>query len=184
MNLTLALTAVLAQAAPTAPGSGAGQQWMVWAIIAFGAALALLILEAFVPSGGVLGALAALLAVAGIIMFFQFDDKWGMVSMVVTLLSSPFVVAGLLWLAPKTPIGRAMTLEASQERVNEEGRPADEKAITVGLEGVTLTGLRPVGACRINDQRIDCIAQSGMIGAGVKVKVVLVEGSTVKVKAV
>lgn len=178
----------LAQAAPAGQvtqAAGDDTQWMVWAIIAFGVAFSLLVLEAFLPSGGVLGLLAGFCAIAGIVMFFRFDTTWGMVSMAVALLATPFMIAGMLWIWPNTPIGRALTLDDQQERVNMDTHGGDRDAdITVGLEGKALTELRPVGACRLNGQRIDCIAKAGLIEKGTSVRVVGIEGVTVKVKAV
>ncbi|MEO0476219.1 MAG: NfeD family protein, partial [Planctomycetota bacterium] len=157
----------------------------VWAIIAFGVAITLLVLEAFLPSGGVLGVLAGICALAGIVMFFRFDTMWGMVSMAVALMATPFIIGAMLWVWPNTPIGRALTLDAEQERVNVDRRGDDsDGAITVGLEGEALTELRPVGACRLDGQRIDCISQAGVIEKGTKVRVVGVEGVSIKVKAV
>lgn len=186
MNLLANMQITLAQAGQnTATAQGDDTQWMVWAIIAFGVAITLLVLEAFLPSGGVLGLLAGFCALGGIVMFFMFDDTWGMVSMAVALLATPFILAGMLWVWPNTPIGRALTLEEEQSRVNEDERADDRGGgIVVGLKGEALTELRPVGACRFNGKRIDCIAQAGMIGKGTKVKVIGVEGVSIKVKAV
>lgn len=188
MNVLATLQIALAQATPgsqSAQASGDDSQWMVWAIIAFGVALTLLILEAFLPSGGVLGVLAGICALGGIVMFFRFDTTWGMVSMAVALLATPFVIAAMLWVWPNTPIGRALTLEDEQQRVNTgDPGPGSEGAIQVGLEGEALTDLRPVGACRLNGKRIDCTSNAGVIEKGTKVRVVGVEGVSVKVKAV
>jgi membrane-bound ClpP family serine protease len=187
MSLTTVQVA-LAQAAPAsqnAQAAGDDTQWMVYAIIAFGIAITLLVLEAFLPSGGVLGLLAGFCAVAGIVMFFRFDTMWGMVSMALALLGAPFIIAGMLWIWPNTPIGRALTLEDEQKRVNGDRRGSHtDGEIVVGLEGVAMTELRPVGACRLNGERIDCISQSGVIEKGTEVRVIGVEGGTVKVKAV
>lgn len=188
MSMWTTLQLVLAQSAPAAQnaqGSGDDTQWMVWAIIAFGVAFTLLVLEAFLPSGGVLGLLAGFCAIGGIVMFFMFDDTWGMVSMAVALLATPFIIAGMLWVWPNTPIGRALTLEDQQARINQDTR-ADEHDgdIAVGMHGEALTELRPVGACRLDGKRIDCISQAGVIEKGTAVRVVGVEGVTIKVKAV
>lgn len=161
-------------------------QWMTWAIVAFGFAIALLVVETFVPSGGVLGILSMICALGGVFMFYKFDTMWGMVSLGVTLVAAPFVVAGMLWVLPNTPIARAMTLEMKQKR-STGGPPADSddpSVIVVGLEGEALTELRPVGACRLKGQRMDCIAHAGVIEAGTKVRVVSVEGVSVKVKPI
>ncbi len=185
--MSLVMVNMLAQAGTASQNATGDPQWMVYAIIAFGMALALVAMEAFIPSGGVLGILAGIAAVAGIILFFRFDTMWGMVSMVLTLVSLPFVIAGMLWVWPNTPIGRALTLEESQKPMNEPGRPADAddaQTIVVGLEGEAVTDLRPVGMCRIKGRRIDCIAQADLIRAGTRIKVIRVEGATVRVKAI
>ncbi|MGB0767614.1 MAG: NfeD family protein [Phycisphaeraceae bacterium] len=183
-NLQLAL----AQAAPAsqnAQASGDDTQWMVFAIIAFGVAITLMVLEAFLPSGGVLGLLAGFCALAGVVMFFMFDDMWGMVSMAVSLLAAPFAVAAMLWVWPNTPIGRALTLDDEQPVANQNGLPNEpEGGIAVGLEGEALTDLRPVGACRLDGRRIDCLSQSGVIERGTPVRVIGVEGSRIRVRAV
>ena len=188
MNVWTTLQIGLAQAAPAtqnAQSSGDDTQLMVWAIIAFGVAITLLVLEAFLPSGGVLGVLAAICALGGVVLFFWFDTMWGMVSMAVSLLATPFIFAGMLWVWPNTPIGRALTLEEEQERVNTDERGLDgDGTIGVGVEGEALTDLRPVGACRLNGQRIDCTSHAGVIEKGAKVRVVGVEGVSIKVKAV
>ncbi|MEM6257412.1 MAG: NfeD family protein [Planctomycetota bacterium] len=188
MNALTTLQIALAQAAPaSAPPAAPGDetQWMVWAIIAFGIALTLLVLEAFVPSGGVLSLCAIGCVVAGIFMFFRFDTMWGMVSIAVTLAAAPFVLAAFLWFLPNSPFGRAITLDAEQQLVNTDHRAGDtDGSISVGLEGEAITELRPVGACRLDGQRIDCIAQAGVIEKGTKVRVVGVEGTSIKVKAI
>lgn len=184
MNMACLITTTLAQTAPAA--QAADDKWMVYAIIAFGMAMALLILEAFVPSGGVLGILGGLCAIGGIVMFFMFDDMWGMVSMAVTLLATPFILGAMLWVWPNTPIGRALTLDDEQEPINAPGPPAaeDAGAIAVGTEGEALTELRPIGACRLSGKRIDCISHAGIIEPGTKVRVVQMDGMSIKVKAV
>lgn len=186
MMLSNTLCLTLAQAAqPAAQGAQTAdtQQWMVYAIIAFGMALALVVLEAFVPSGGVLGILAGVCAIGGIVLFFRFDTTWGMASMAITLLATPFIIGAMLWVWPNTPIGRALTLEEEQEALNAPGPPDDSPdAILVGTEGEALTELRPVGACRLAGKRIDCIAQTGVIEPGTKVRVIYTDGMTTKVK--
>jgi membrane-bound serine protease (ClpP class) len=46
----------------------------------------------------------------------------------------------------------------------------------VGATGVTLTDLRPSGAARIGEERVDVVADSHWIAAGTPVKVVRAEG--------
>lgn len=168
--------------AQASANGGADRTLLVWAVVAFGLAILLVVVEAFMPSGGIVGGLAGLCAIIGIVLFFRFDTMWGMVSMAITLLALPFLIAGLIWLWPNTAFGRWVTLDDEQETVlhGEETPTAD--GFTVGQTGTALTDLRPVGACRLGGKRTDCLALAGVIEAGTAVRVVAVEGTTIKVK--
>lgn len=182
MLLSIAtLCDTLAQAGPNA---GQGRTMLVWAVVAFGLAFLLLVIEAFMPSGGIIGALAGVCAIVGIVLFFRFDTTWGLASMAITLLSVPFLIAGLIWVWPNTIVGRALTLKDEQKPAHAGDTSGDEAAIAVGLEGTAETDLRPVGACRLNGRRVDCFAVAGVIQAGTPVRVWAVQGDTIKVKPI
>ena len=181
----LSMTGLLAQAANQAgPQPGGDQTMLIWAIAAFGLAIILVVVEAFVPSGGILGALAGVCVIISIILFFWFDTFWGLVSMAITLLCLPFLIAGLIWIWPNTFIGQLLTLDESQTPLDNAESQAQEGAIHVGMQGQAITALRPVGACRLGGQRTDCIAGVGVIEPGTAVRVIYVEGTTIKVAAV
>ncbi len=182
MLLSLAtLCDTLAQATPNA---GQDRTMLIWAVVAFGLALLLLVVEAFMPSGGVIGALAGVCAIVGIVLFFRFDTTWGLASMAITLLALPFLIAGLIWVWPNTMVGRALTLHEEQKPVRAADGGPEDGTIVVGLEGTAETDLRPVGACRLNGRRVDCFAVAGVIKAGTAVRVWAVQGGTIKVKPV
>ena len=115
---------------------------LIWAVVAFGLAILLVVVEAFMPSGGIIGALAGVCAIVGIVLFFRFDTMWGLISMALTLLSLPFLLMGLLWVWPNTPVGRALTLDDVQAPAADTAND-DEGAVRVGQEGTTITDLRP-----------------------------------------
>lgn len=166
-------------------GAISSQSLMIWAIVAFGIALILLGAEAFVPSGGILGFSALLSAVLGIILFFWFDTTWGMVSLAFSLAAFPFVVTGLLWIAPNTFVGRMMTLDNQQIPITlaagGEGAPG---AVAVGVQGTAETDLRPIGTCRLEGHRHDCISELGIIPAGSDVEVIAADGTSIRVRIV
>ena len=65
-----------------------------------GLGLLLMLLEAFVPSGGILGICAAISAIAGIVFLFRHDPMWGATGLLLTV---------VLWCAPwSTTIAHAM----------------------------------------------------------------------------
>ncbi|MEM9414133.1 MAG: NfeD family protein [Planctomycetota bacterium] len=171
----------LAQSAQNAPPD---RTLLIWAVVAFGLAILLVIVEAFMPSGGIIGAMAGVCAVIGIVLFFRVDTLWGMLSIAITLIALPFLIAGLIWVWPNTLFGRWVTLsdDPETEQSTPEADDREAETITVGTEGTALTDLRPVGACRLDGRRTDCIALAGVIPSGTSVRVVSVEGTTIKVK--
>ena len=52
----------------------------------------------------------------------------------------------------------------------------------IGLQGVTITSLRPVGKVRIEGRRIDAMAETGIIEADTPIVVVDVYDNQIKVR--
>ncbi|MEM6459444.1 MAG: hypothetical protein AAF710_08655 [Planctomycetota bacterium] len=185
---------MLAQAAqaPTVGGSG---PWLVWGIVLLASAFALLGVETFLPTGGIVGALAGLAAIVGIIFLFRFNTALGLASATACLIALPFIVVFMLKIAPDTPFGKWITLNDVQASVSHPPPPPESGGvlvpapdrptpIAVGDTGVTLTPLFPVGTVRLHGRREECLAQRGTIDKGVEVRVVVVDGSEVHVTPV
>jgi len=54
----------------------------------------------------------------------------------------------------------------------------------VGAEGVSITPLRPAGTARINDQRVDVVADGELIPPNSRIRVIRVDGNRVVVRSV
>jgi len=54
----------------------------------------------------------------------------------------------------------------------------------IGREGVTITPLRPSGTVKVDDERLDVVAEGSFIENNTKVKVVKVEGSRIVVREI
>jgi membrane-bound serine protease (ClpP class) len=80
---------------------------------------------------------------------------------------------------PQTKYGQKMILHQTLE-----GAQSSRNASTtlVGRAGVAQTVLRPSGMAVIDGNRLDVVAESGMIAAGNAIKVVAVEGTRVIVR--
>src|SRR5688572_23390075 len=100
-----------------------------------------------------------------------------------------FILAGVLvglligawcWLKffPESRIAKKFI---SQHTVGDLG--VDRPELLNGT-GVALTSLRPSGTATINGQRVDVVAESGLIERGTNIKVVAVEGLRVVVRAI
>ena len=168
-----------------APQAGGNDQYVMWAILLLGLAVVLFFLEVFIPSGGILGFSAAVSMIVGIVLFFKVDTTLGLISAIIALASVPFLFAFALKLWPNTPIAKLLMLESSSPTGRAEGDPASSARSPfelVGKRGKALTDLRPVGICLINGQRMDCLAETGVIKSGSTVRVVSVKDMQVKVR--
>lgn len=166
---------------------------IIWAILLFAAALVLLFLELFVPSGGLIGVLAGAAAFGGVIMLFAIDTDFGLIGAIVVGAAIPFCIYLGIKMFPHTFVARWLTLKnPAPLPVDEDGdgepdpaprpsaRPEDLPA--VGATGQAVGDLRPVGACLIDGKRIECLADESTIDAGSAIKVVAVDGMHVKVR--
>jgi len=185
------VTFLLAQAAAQDPQ--ANDIYLVWGFILLGVAIGLLVLELFVPSGGVIGVLCGIAAIGSVVSFFRFDTTFGVVAMIAYIVLGPIVIyfGFKMWVA--SPLGRRMILGANDEVVNEQGETIPTAEIArrerlerlrqlIGAEGVTVTALRPVGTVRIAGQRLDALSESGIIEANTPVTVTEVYDNQIKVR--
>jgi membrane-bound serine protease (ClpP class) len=164
---------------------------LLWGFGLFAIAALLLALEIFIPSGGVLGGLSLIVAIAGVVAFWRVSTTWGLASLLSVLVLAPAAVAFAFKVWPHTPIGRQMILgdpvEAEQEAVARAERDRAERERRDALlnqEGVAITDLRPGGTVRIGKDRYDALAEGRTIESGEKVRIVGFETGQVKVRAV
>jgi membrane-bound ClpP family serine protease len=157
-------------------------------------ALTLFFIEIFVPSGGVLGVLSVLCAMAGIVVLFKINTTLGLVGAIVCVAAVPVLIMVAIKLWPNTPVGRwisipdmpSRTMMPSDEEADTDGVPTQQnrsdKHYLVGKTGIAQTDLRPVGVCRIDDRKEPCVAVGGMIVAGTPIKVIAITDDTIKVQ--
>jgi membrane-bound ClpP family serine protease len=186
---------IIAQAAAdaTLAGEGEGRDvLLLWGFVLFAVALALLVVELFVPSGGLIGVLCGACAVGSLIMFFRYDTTWGFAVAVAYVILTPVAAVFIFKLWLNSPLARVMILggtpggddAAAAERESEEQRRHRLEALRalIGAEGVAETALRHVGTVRIGGERIDGLAESGIIAAGTPIVVTDVYDNQIKVR--
>ena len=201
MTSALPLFAIALQATATAPPRE--DVYLLVSLALLGLALVLLVLEMFLPTGGVLAVLTGVAAVASIASMFIYDTTWGAIYLAVICAGSPVAVVVMIKLWSKTPIAKRMVLSGGadgpatadhdDERQSNPGAPAmgvaakaNAKHLTsfVGRKGIAATTLRPVGFVRIDDARIDAVAESGYIELGREIVVLEVVDGQLKVRDV
>ena len=96
---------------------------LYWSILLMIAALIVMALELFVPSGGVLGFLAAASCIGSIVVAFQGGPTMGVAMLLVAALLLPAVLAMAVKIWPRTPFGKLVIQKApSQEDMLPERR--------------------------------------------------------------
>lgn len=160
--------------------------YLIWGLALYGVGILLVIIEVFVPSGGVIGLLATGAAIAGDVCLWIFDPVWGALGVLAILVLGPLLFFFAVNLLPSTPMGRRLLFgekgeDASKEALLEDVNPY---AGLMGKEGLTVTDLRPVGSARIDGERHEVLADTHLIEAGAKVRVVSVHGNEIKVRKV
>ena len=159
---------------------------VLWGSGLIGLALALAILEVFIPSGGLIGMAAGVIALAGVVAFWTESWLLGVASLAATIVAGVALFQFALKVMPYTPVGRGLLLnDAPDAEANryaaEHDRHEAERAL-VGAEGVAVTDLRPVGAADIDGERVEVLAEGGAIGAGRRIRVTRVEANQIKVR--
>src|SRR5688500_12572847 len=83
---------------------------LYWAILLLAFGLGLIVLEMFIPSGGVIGFISLTAVVTSIIMAFRYSEYTGLGFMAGAILGTPLLIALLFKWWPNTPLGRRILL--------------------------------------------------------------------------
>jgi membrane-bound ClpP family serine protease len=158
--------------------------WLVFAVFLYFACAALIVAEVFVPSGGLIsiGALACI--VCGIAIFFSHSITAGWIGVVVAIIMIPTILVIAYKIFPRTRFGKSVTLTPPQRQPGDAIADTDKLGELLGAVGRVLTPLRPVGICDFSGQRVECVAESGYVGKGKKVKVIRVQSTQLTVREV
>ena len=133
--------------------------------------------EIFVP-GAVLGTMGAFALLGAVVVAFSIGLKIGFYTAFGILLLATLTVVMWVKFFPRTLVGRKMTL-------SEDGsvfKAFRSRQSLVGKTGSAHSELRPAGFAMIDGQRVDVVADGGIIGRGEAVRVIRVEGNRVVVR--
>ncbi|HEX6962750.1 MAG TPA: NfeD family protein [Lacipirellula sp.] len=150
-----------------------------WALVLLVLGCGLLVLEIFLPSGGILSFLALAAVVGSMVMAFRANTTAGLSFMALAVIAVPVVIGLALKIWPRTPMGRAILGEAPSE---EEVRLDDPRRRFVGKVGVAQTAMLPSGAVLVDGELVDAVSQGIPIDPGEAVYVVEVKGNRVMVR--
>ncbi|GJM19361.1 MAG: hypothetical protein DHS20C14_15740 [Phycisphaeraceae bacterium] len=161
---------------------------LLWGIALIGAALMLIAIEVFVPSGGLIAVVSGLAAIAGVVCMWRVSTIWGLAGSLTVVVLGPAIFFYMLNILPSTPAGRMLMGGASDEDLAQSElairRARDERASLVGAEGVALTAMRPIGKVEIDGNRYEALAETSAIDQGARVRVTSATMHELKVRPV
>jgi membrane-bound ClpP family serine protease len=156
---------------------------LFWSILLLLLGLGLIALELFVPSGGVLGILAALAIIGSIAVAFSGGWVTGVSMLVATMVILPIVLAAAVHYWPRTPIGRLIVLATPQrgDEVLPDTPQYRQLKDLIGKRGVAKTKMLPSGAIVIEGRVYDAFSEGMAIDAGQAVRVTAVRTNRIVV---
>ena len=158
--------------------------WLVFAVFLYFACAVLIVAEVFVPSGGLISIFALVCLIGGVVIFFRHSATAGWVGVVIALIMIPTVLVIAYKIFPETRFGKSVTLTPPKRQQGDAVPDTAELKELLGAVGVVLTPLRPVGICDFSGQRVECVAESGYVDKGNKVKVIDVESTQLTVREI
>ncbi len=143
--------------------------------------LALVVLEMFLPSAGVLGFLAAVcLGGAVVYAYLKLNMAVGTAFLATVVVMVPILMGIAIRTWPQTPIGRMILLDGA---IDGSLAPPQENPLTslIGQRGLAKSVLLPGGVAEIDGKFFDVIALGAGADRGDLIEVVEVEGNRILV---
>lgn len=159
---------------------------LLWIAMLLVVGLTLIVLEVFIPSGGVLGLLSVLALGAGVVMaFVEQGSAAGMTVLAGTFVTVPVVLAAAFRWFPETPLGRRV-LPPPPAANDVLPDPAERRRLRdlVGHRGLTRSELLPWGSVELAGETLEAVSDEGPIAAGAAVEVTGVQGRSVVVRRI
>lgn len=153
-----------------------------WPMIILLLAMALLCLEVFIPSGGVLSVCSACAFIAAIVVaFIKGGVALGTTCMATVGILVPIMLFVVVKWWPKTAIGRRILIQPPSE---EELIPLEVQSMRelIGQQGMAVTPMLPSGAVRLGKQTIDAVSDGRSIEKGTLIEVVAAKGNHLVVR--
>ncbi len=141
--------------------------------------IASLILEFFVPSFGLIGAIGGAGIIGSIILAFRVSSTAGTVFLITSLILVPALMMIFFRLFPKTFFGKKLILGKSFRQEDGFTSSAGKYSELEGKRGEVLTDLRPVGTVLIDQNKYQAVTAGEYIPKGKMITVKKTEGSKI-----
>lgn len=157
---------------------------LAWSICLLIAAIALIVLELFIPSGGLLSFLSAVAVVASVVVAFSAGPRTGFLMLIVVGVVVPAILASAVRWWPHTPIGQLILI--ARPEYPDDVLPDTEEyrglRQLIGKVGKSKSKMLPSGAIVIEGRTYDAVSEGMAIDAGVTVKVMAIRTNRIVVR--
>jgi membrane-bound serine protease (ClpP class) len=151
-------------------------------VILFALGIGLILLEFFIP-GGIAGAIGFVAVIAS---FFIASENMVHMGISILIALSASILLSILMIRV---FGKRMKLFKriilTDSTSTEKGYVSNKNRLElIGVEGITLTPLRPSGTILVDDERIDVVSEGAFISKDTRVRIIKTEGSRIVVREV
>lgn len=149
-------------------------------LILFALGVGLIVLELFLP-GGIIGVIGLLAVISS---FFMASNNvvYMAISLLIALTAS-IVLSILMIRVYEKKMNFFKRIILTDSTSTEKGYVSNKNRLElIGVEGVTLTPLRPSGTIAVEDERIDVVSEGGFVPKGRKVRIIKTEGAKIVVR--
>ena len=159
-------------------------QTLFWAVLLLILGISCLVLEMFIPSGGLLGVMAGLSIVGAIVLAFLSGPLAGMTMTLAVTILIPVMLALAVKFWPETPLGRMILLRRPQG--SDEVLPQTEAYRTrnslIGKRGVAKSQMLPSGVVMVEGKTYDAVSNGLPIDPGQNVRVIGIDTQRLMVR--
>jgi membrane-bound ClpP family serine protease len=156
---------------------------LAWAILLLTFGLLLVVVELFVPSGGVLGFISFSAVVAAIVLAFRYSSYAGLAFLALAVFGTPALVVFGFQIWPRTRLGRRILLDVPRgEDVLPDQELRKQLKQLVGQVGKAKTLMLPGGPIDVAGRTYDAVSEGQPIQPDTPVKIVEVRGTRIVVR--
>lgn len=152
--------------------------WMIVASLIFFGILLVIAEIIFIPGTTIVGIVGIGFMIAGVVSSFSyFGQQGGWITVGGTVLASAIIA----YYSFKANVWGKFSLKmASSGKVNE----GELEGITVGLEGVAISALRPSGKAEINEKTYEVKTLGSFVDSGSKIRIIKINSNQIIVEPI
>lgn len=134
------------------------------AYVLIGLGIVLMLMEMFLPTGGICFLLSLACFMGGVaISFIYGDSQTGIITLLVVFVAVPLVMVGWFRIWPESMMGKRL-IPKDDEDTSVANMPGNVQLEELrGRIGKTVSALRPSGIVEFDGKRVDCITEGMMV---------------------